>query len=349
MPKHSNADRIIMESIYEVISESLRSHPSFGYGYIGNITIQDRLENLGFRICNDGRNDRGRLTCKIKYSDWTDEIEGKLLEILNFYGYFLSGKGNGTDLYDGEPIVCITIETIYGNREKTLDTYYHAASDSKVPKILRQGLIPKSSDPMRNNAPGRIYLCKHNNEYLFDTVRGGNDYKIFKVDLSGIKDKVSVYTDNLAVDSVYTYDYIPPECLSVVEKSSDKHKKYISQISELIDNKICSKINGLQTIGNKLIGSFYNEVKGVNIEVNVVFGHLVGCIGTDASNPLNSLGMEGHKIITYPNGRHKTVKLEKNFNLGFLPRKLLSIRDFYAHFEYLSDKMVDYLLKWILN
>ena len=189
-----------------------------------------------------------------------------------------------------------------------------------------------------------------NFKVLFDAVRGDDKYKIFKVDLSSIKDKIKVYTDNLASDdSVYTYDYIPPQCLSIIEKPSDIRKRYISKIRQLIDNTICSKINGLNTDGNKLIGSFKNENKGTNVDVNVKFGDLARYYCLDDSNPMDRLGLEGRKIITYPNERKRVIKIEKNFHQERIPNNLLAKKDKYVIADYLSVKMVNYLLKWVLS
>lgn len=350
MIKDSNISKIIKESINKVISEAvLKSYPYLGWGNNAGVSITDRMENLGFVRCETNAGfDSGRLVYRIPLKKWTDKLEKQLQTILNFYGYFLSNKSNGIYISNEYRCVYVTIETIYGMQEETLDTYYHAASTKKVPKILRQGLVPKSSDPMRKNAPSRIYLCKEINEVLFDAVRGDDKYEIFKVDLSSMKDKIKVYKDNLAIDdSVYTYDYIPPQCLSIIEKPSDIGKRYISKIKQLIDYKICSKINGLKTIGNKLVGNFEN--KGTNVDVAVHFGKLEGYFNLDNSDPRSTLGMVGHKKITYPNGRHRTVVLEKNFHKEKIPNKLLDTKDINIIVDYLYEKMVNYLLKWLLS
>jgi hypothetical protein len=356
MMKNSNISKIIKESINKVVSEAiLKSYPYVGMGNNVGVSIKDKMESLGFIRCltkndYDGYPSSRRLTYRIPAEKLTSEIEKQLQTILNFYGYFLSSKTSGSDLYNGNPVVYITIETVYGNREETLDTYYHAANERKVSKILRQGLIPKSSDPMRKGAPSRIYLCKEPNEVLFDAVRGDDKYEIFKVDLSSIKNKIKVYTDNLASeDSVYTYDYIPPQCLSIIEKPRDIRERYISKIRQLIDNTICSRIKGLKTDGNKLIGSFENENKGTNVEVNVSFGDLARYYCLDGSDPMDRLGLEGRKIITYSNGRKRVVKIEKNFHKERIPNNLLAKRDRYVIADYLSVKMVNYLLKWLLS
>lgn len=356
MMRNSNISKIIKESINKVVFEAiLKSYPYAGMGNNIGISITDKMENLGFVRCltkddYDGYFSPERLTYRIPAEKWTSEIEKQLQTIINFYGYFLSSKTRGSDLYNGNPAVYVTIETTYGRREETLDTYYHAANERKVSKILRQGLIPKSSDPMRKGAPSRIYLCKEINQVLFDSVRGDDNYEIFKVDLSSIKDKIKVYKDNLASeDSVYTYDYIPPQCLSIIEKPSDIRKRDISKIRQLIDNTICSRINGLNTDGNKLIGSFENENKGTNVEVNVRFGDLAMHYCLDGSNPMHRLGLEGRKIITYPNERKRVVTIEKNFHQERIPNNLLTKRDKYAIADYLSVKMVNYLLKWVLS
>ena len=356
MMKNSIISKIIKESINKVVSEAiLKSYPYVGTGNNAGVSIMDKMESLGFIRCltkndYDGHFSSQRLTYRIPAEEWTSEIEKQLQSTINLYGYFLSSKTRGSDLYNGNPAVYVTIETVYGHREETLDTYYHAANERKVSKILRQGLIPKSSDPMRKGAPSRIYLCKEINQVLFGAVRGDDNYEIFKVDLSSIKDKIKVYTDSLASDdSVYTYDYIPPQCLSIIEKPSDIRKRYISKIRQLIDNTVCSRINGLKTDDNKLIGSFENENKGTNIEVNVNFGDLAKYYCLDDSDPMDRLGLEGRKIITYPNGRKRVVKIEKNFHKERIPNNLLVKRDRYAIADYLSVKMVNYLLKWLLR
>jgi len=346
-----NISKIIEECINSVVSEAvLKSCPHFGWGNREGLSLMDRMENLGFvRCATNAGFDGGRLIYRIPLEKWTDKLEKQLQTILNFYGYFLSSKSNGIYLSDKYPCVYVTIETIYGRQEETLDTYYHAASAKKVPKILRQGLVPKSSDPMRKNAPSRIYLCKELDETLFDAVRGGDDYKIFKINLSAIKNKIKVYTDNLAdMNSVYTYDYIPPQCLSIIEKPSDKRKEDISKIAQLINDKICSNINNLKIINTtNLVGSFENENKGTNVELNIKFGHLVGYYNLSDLNSMDRLGLYGYKLITYPNGRKKRIILKKNFNNVNAPNKIRG--DLNAKFNYLIEKMVNYLFKWILS
>ena len=105
----------------------------------------------------------------------------------------------------------------------------------------------------------------------------------------------------------------------------------------------------LKTDGNKLIGSFENENKGTNVEVNVSFGDLARYYCLDDSDPMDRLGLEGRKIITYSNGRKRVVKIEKNFHKERIPNNLLAKRDRYVIADYLSVKMVNYLLKWLLS
>ena len=138
----------------------------------------------------------------------------------NFNGIFYCPfrRGGGVyldDFLSGKPILdffSIIIEAKFGEiyHQRPNDVFYHATERSVLPKILKNGLIPKS----KGNFPERIYLGKSLND-IKDMVEGNlKDMVILKVDVSNVK-LFKLYRDQRNSTAVFTYDNIPPSQIEV--------------------------------------------------------------------------------------------------------------------------------------
>ena len=178
----------------------------------------------------------------VSIPDIRDNIE-QIKRVFSFYGYVL-GR-----LYDLEsswkqlefhPRFQQKI-----NEEIRKHKYlYHIAPERCVDKIMRQGLVAKSSN-MLYDYPGRVYLILDNIETpdgLFCVDRrllimfarklygekkqvnkpeyvNDKSFCIFRIDISKINDSVDFYNDFTedSVPAIFTADYINPDALEVLE------------------------------------------------------------------------------------------------------------------------------------
>lgn len=97
-------------------------------------------------------------------------------------------------------------------------TLYHIAPTSRIPKIIRTGLQPRSSGARRASHPNRLYLCMNQEDTLpmarrmsfsdFVSRRYTGGHDLLAVDTTGLN--TTFYQDPHST-GVYTYDNIPPE------------------------------------------------------------------------------------------------------------------------------------------
>lgn len=102
---------------------------------------------------------------------------------------------------------------------------YHLTNDRYIDKILSKGLIPRSQNKIEYDHPDRIYFGTRkiaNRKFIshmFNTMRDKDKIKKLyqlKIDLSKCEDK-RFFWDNLTQNGVFTYENIPPQCISIVE------------------------------------------------------------------------------------------------------------------------------------
>lgn len=149
--------------------------------------------------------------------------------MLNYYGW-KAIKDNGWS-------VCT--ERIYGDKwndfydneaEKDNDypygvgIYYHITPSYKVPKILRQGLTVREGNKLGYARGERTYLISYpGKDFAYSLFRDRKEkveLTILLVDIGKYLGKqINIYHDDFTSDdgAVYTYDYIPPQCIKVYD------------------------------------------------------------------------------------------------------------------------------------
>ena len=141
---------------------------------------------------------------------------------LNYNGRYICSKERWGDveimdyLKDNPPLVyfAIILEAKFGERyhQKPGEVFFHATDVTLLPKILKNGLVPRS----KGNFPERIYLGKDITE-IGEMVGGAiNDMVILKVDVSNVR-LFTLYRDQRNPTAVFTYDNIPPAQIEILE------------------------------------------------------------------------------------------------------------------------------------
>lgn len=206
------------EQFNRILKENLFTHDD-------EYNLYEKLDK--FDITYDTINDYENI---IEIDTPSKEIKDKVKSLLNYYGW-KTIKDNGNS---------ICAERIYGDKwndfydveaEKDDDypfgvgIYYHITSSSKVPKILRQGLKIRDNKKMDYERGERIYLMSYPSKQfaqsLYRDEKEKHKYAILLVDIRKYLGKqINIYHDDFTSDegAVYTYDYIPPQCIEVYEE-----------------------------------------------------------------------------------------------------------------------------------
>lgn len=207
----------VNESLKTYLNENLMTHDD-------EYNIYEKLDELD--IDYDFINERENI---IEISTPNKKIRVKVLQLLNYYGWKL--------IKDNRKSVCA--ERIYGDNwnsfydyeaEKDGDypygvgIYYHITPSYKVPKILKQGLTVREGNKLGYARGERTYLISYPAKdfaySLFRNQQGIDEATILLVDIREYLGKqINIYHDDFTSDegAVYTYDYIPPQCIKVYE------------------------------------------------------------------------------------------------------------------------------------
>lgn len=157
----------------------------------------------------------------------TPIIKKKVLQLLNYYGWKCI-KDNDFSIF---------AERIYGDNwndfydteaEKDDDypygvgIYYHVTPSYKVSKILKQGLTVREGNKLGYQRGDRTYLISYPSidlaKDLFKNDKNTRSVTILLVDIKKYLGKqINIYHDDFTNSdgAVYTYDYIPPQCIKV--------------------------------------------------------------------------------------------------------------------------------------
>lgn len=161
---------------------------------------------------------------KLKQEEFKDVIE----LVCGFCGMFISKK----DVYnreDGGYLFKFVIEPKFSDVEFQLNKcdeiqfLYHITKISKVEKILKKGLNPKSSNS-EFDYPDRIYLGINPDELekelstRFKRLNKGVDYAMLRIDISKIPDNVKFNIDPNYSDGIFTSGNIPPTAIDLFKK-----------------------------------------------------------------------------------------------------------------------------------
>lgn len=214
----SDLHNIVKESVNKILGENLKTHDD------DEFNIYKKLEELD--IPYDFIN-FGETILEIETPD--KDTKTKVRQLLNYYGWKeIKDKGNS---------VCA--ERIYGDNwndfydEEAEDDddypygvgiYYHITLSNKVPKILRQGLTVREGNKLGYARGERTYLISYPAyefaHYLFRNHKEKIEVTILLVDIRKYLGKqINIYHDDLTDgdEAVYTYDYIPPQCIKVYD------------------------------------------------------------------------------------------------------------------------------------
>ena len=201
------------------LKENLKTHDD-------EYNIYEKLDELGikYNFINYKEN-----IIKIQTPD--ENTRNKTLQLLNYYGW--------KNIKDDKHSICA--ERIYGDEWNNFyDTeaekdeedypygvgiYYHITLPSKTPKILKQGLTVREGNKLGYKRGKRTYLLSYPSmELACELVKKKEDEKvkvnILLVDIRKYLGKqINLYHDDLTYDegAVYTYDYIPPQCISIYQ------------------------------------------------------------------------------------------------------------------------------------
>lgn len=106
--------------------------------------------------------------------------------------------------------------------ELNTNKIYHITRRESLPKIKREGLVPKSRDKQTHHLDRIYFFKKDYGEGGFKTIAENLygrvtsfGYAVIEVDLTKIKNKVAFHNDPNTENGIYTTDNIPPDALKV--------------------------------------------------------------------------------------------------------------------------------------
>lgn len=127
------------------------------------------------------------------------------------------------DYYDGN-VDIYSDEYTKNGFEKGV--FYHMTLKKYLPRIMRQGLVPKAGQTLTNisrQSNPRVYMSlvkpadNAYDKYLSGTGNGNEKTVLLKIDLNKMNRRIKVYNDAIFPYSVYTTENIPPYCITVVK------------------------------------------------------------------------------------------------------------------------------------
>lgn len=217
-----NFDKLLNECVdrclRKYLNENLKTHDDDDYN------LYDKLIELGifYDFINDWENILVIMTPN-------KDTKAKVRQLLNYYGW--------KEIKDYGRSICA--ERIYGDKwndfydkaaEKDNDypygvgIYYHITLSYKVPKILRQGLTVREGNKLGYARGERTYLISYPAKDLAYSLFKGHKEKIevtiLLVDIRKyLGEQINIYHDDFTDGNgaVYTYDYIPPQCIKVYD------------------------------------------------------------------------------------------------------------------------------------
>lgn len=169
--------------------------------------------------------DIANIEIKLKKSQYNTDIINKLNNILNVYGYFINREETWIHPITKVNYVILIFEPKFNNIEytQTLKGHllYHITTKTRLPKILKFGLIPKSLSK-RSYHPDRIYLLTDNNDKIIQIMsnelyNNQTETVLLTIDLSKHPFPIKLYKDSeCAIEGVYTLENISPDCIIAV-------------------------------------------------------------------------------------------------------------------------------------
>lgn len=157
------------------------------------------------------------------------EYIGKIVNTMNTYGYNqMSRLERNSDL---PQIGILAFEPKYTEdiSEEVREKYkylFHTTSSSHLEKIKKYGLVPKEGDNVFMY-PNRVYCLNGDslNDEQIELIRRiqlskdevknkiNKQFYLLTIDISKLPKNIKMYSDPNSVDSIFTYDNIPPSAI----------------------------------------------------------------------------------------------------------------------------------------
>lgn len=224
-PKNEHKKYLLKQLVNECVDSCLRKYLNENLKtHDDEFNIYEKLEELdiSYDFINDWEN-----ILEIRTPD--KNTKTKVRQLLNYYGW--------KEINDNGWSICA--ERIYGDKwndyydteaEKDDDypygvgIYYHITPSYKVPKILKQGLTVREGNKLGYSRGERTYLISYpGKDFAYSLFRDRKEkveVTILLVDIRNYLGKqINIYHDDFTSDegAVYTYDYIPPQCIKVYD------------------------------------------------------------------------------------------------------------------------------------
>jgi len=284
---NKKAENIIRECVREALKETLtksytgRLGNEFGnYQHAKNNSFWDKIEELGFKHQltkseYDGDWNWNLRLYVINRNQINNDVLNKLQQYLNFYNFVIVNKT------EGENTIQYWFESKYGTEISAENghIWYHATPSNKVDKILKTGLSPRDEGKRGDYRTPRVYLLPWYDDFFFESLYNKNgeitndfDYTVLKIDLSKMSNPPKLYRDEMAKshNGVYTYDNIPPQCISIPPQKKKIEEDERQRVFNLVNDRIASKYN-LKMNNGILTGIFDVPNKGYSVEVKLTF------------------------------------------------------------------------------
>lgn len=202
---------------------------SYPYNEVKNI-----LKRFGYNVVNVSfflKDIKDKFNIYIEKGE--DDISfNNLYNKMKKYGYYYVGE---TYVSKNEEVIYCYCFSPKFPQECTEEVYsnnmilYHLTNDYYIDKILKDGLTPRTQNKIEKEQPNRVYfgikkmtangafvkqmyskMKSHKNKPI-------NNLYILKIDLSKCEDKRFFY-DYFTPNGVFTYENIPPQCISIEEE-----------------------------------------------------------------------------------------------------------------------------------
>lgn len=176
---------------------------------------------------------------RLKVKNDFDETSNRFKSFLNVHNYFIVTIENGLHyklIYVERYIQDDATEDVYESYNGIL---YHVTTKSRAEKIIKYGLHPKGNEYEESHInligngnkhtrhPKRLYFFsnKSDDNKIYNTLYNdinNDNYCLLKIDLNKYKRTIKFFKDDSFIDirSLFTYEPIPPICISIVNNKN---------------------------------------------------------------------------------------------------------------------------------
>jgi hypothetical protein len=148
---------------------------------------------------------------------FTVDINGKEKDSKYNREYFLNILENKKKFKTIE----LTVEKKFDSKYPTIRFLYHVTPSINLPKIMKNGLSPKTKSK-KSYHPERVYFTKKIEDAIniipkFKEFERG-EYSVLKIDTKKIGHRIALYNDPNFNNGYYTYDVISPNSITIQNK-----------------------------------------------------------------------------------------------------------------------------------